>query len=147
MNEYKFRGFDAVGDKGWVYGDLVHNQKVTVTGLEPRVMVGGYEVVPESVGQYTGCKDKSGKEIYEGDLVECVSWNEFFTEDNGPMEPLRRKMYVDFRDGGFKMIEPMPYHFRDNVWDIIYNGDIQIVGNKFFEEQKKTEQPVIYDRP
>ena len=54
MREYVFRGYDAVGDKGWVYGDLVHNKKVTKTGLEDRVMVGGYEVVPESVGLFTG---------------------------------------------------------------------------------------------
>lgn len=67
--EWKFRGFDATGQKGWVYGDLVHNQKVTRTGLEPRVMVGGYEVVPESVGLSTGLFDCDGKEVFEGDIV------------------------------------------------------------------------------
>lgn len=69
-DKWKFRGWDAVGDKGWVYGDLVHNQKVTETGLEPRVMVGGYEVVPESVGLCTGLKDEKNEEVYEGDILQ-----------------------------------------------------------------------------
>ena len=67
--EIKFRGFDAMGRKGWVYGDLVHNQKVTETGLEPRVMVGGYEVRKETVGQYTGMVDCVGRDVYEGDII------------------------------------------------------------------------------
>lgn len=67
--EWTFRGFDAMGRKGWVYGDLVHNKKVTDTGLEDRVMVGGYEVVPESVGICTGLKSADDRIIYEGDIV------------------------------------------------------------------------------
>ena len=74
MNNWIFRGWDATGQKGWVYGDLIHNQKVTVDGLEPRVMVGGYEVVPESVGLCTGEKDMDGKNVYEGDIVE---WEDY----------------------------------------------------------------------
>ena len=38
MRTIKFRGKDVFTD-AWRYGDLVHNQKVTTTGLEPHTIV------------------------------------------------------------------------------------------------------------
>lgn len=70
MRIIKFRAVE-VFTKKLVYGDLVHNKKVTKTGLEDRVMVGGYEVFEDTVSQITGCCDKNGEPIYENDRVMC----------------------------------------------------------------------------
>lgn len=131
--EIKFRG-KRLKSGGWLIGSHFYDGSLhyilsnSITGAED------YEasVVSENtVGQFTGLKDKSGNEIYEGDIVECVSWNEYFSnpETGQVMEPFRRKMYVAFQNGGFKMVEPMPYGVEPHIWDIIYNGDLTIIGN------------------
>lgn len=51
MREIKFRG-KYIKDKSWIYGGY------------------GYNVIPETVGQFTGFKDVDGKEIFEGDILK-----------------------------------------------------------------------------
>ena len=88
------------------------------------------KVDPATVGQYTGLTDKNGTKIFEGDITECVSWNIFFSDKCGkPMEPFRRKMVVVFRNGAFRMKENFPEPLTPNYWDLIYDGDIAIIGN------------------
>ena len=85
----KFRGKDKKTGK-WVYGDLTHTKGLDSSKpgfTYPRTMVAGYEVDDDSVGQFTGMKDRKGVEVYIGDIVYVeyddksnayclVGWNE-----------------------------------------------------------------------
>lgn len=112
MREILFRGKDA--DSGlWCYGDLSFNRE-----RKPYIRFwahNGYlvrEVMPETVGQFTGFVDKNKKRIFEDDILasryddefpdnisyELVKWsgNGWYTGDGTPDEDLNQNMLNDY---------------------------------------------------
>ena len=68
MRPICFRAVDVFSGKV-VFGDLVHNIKITKEKDLPRIMVGGYEVYEDSISQFTGLNYADGEPIYEKDKV------------------------------------------------------------------------------
>ena len=149
MRDIRFRGYNEE-DKKWVYGAYIKHIDETpclfsseedrkkwenehihhIIAFDefsdwwmPRNLTFYKDINPDTIGQYIGLKDNQEKDIYEGDIIECIL-------DDG-----KKEIYeVEFNEKTF-CYQLVNDNNSINI-DFTLKSRIKVMGNKYEHKER-----------
>ena len=120
MREILFRG-KLPYSGNWTHGGLVERDgRAYIVGVSKSLRIDGVEVVPETMGQFTGVTDENGVKIFEGDIVKGMF-----------LFGMSINAVAIFKDGSFGLKWYRGSVEEFSAFSCFHNFTFEVIGNIF----------------
>lgn len=131
MRDILFRG-KRVDNGEWIDGCLIWTLERDRYFIREQDFGVEVEVIPETVGQFTGLTDKNGKKIFDGDLIKVNEIHEHWNQDIFQLR-FFKGMWTLWADGIDSRYVSFGFFFHRAVQNNKFHSDCMCVNGSLFE--------------